>query len=136
MAFINWSDDISTGIESLDGERKKLLTLLNSFYDSVQMEKGETTISRLLDDLIAYTATLFSHEEEHMLATGYPSFHEHRDEHDRLRQQLMEFHTKAEEKLTHSLSQEILVFLKCWLLVHSVSCDRAYGPHLRAKGIT
>ncbi len=86
MPFIKWSDDISTGIGSLDGEHKTLLNLLNSFYDSVQMGKGEMTVGRLLDELITHTVAHFSHEEERMRTTGYPSFHDHRDEHDRIRQ--------------------------------------------------
>ncbi len=136
MPFIQWSDDISTGIDSLDSEHKTLLTLLNSFYDSVQMGKGEMTVGRLLDELITHTVTHFSHEEAHMRAADYPSFHDHRDEHDRIRHQLMTFHAMANEKITPDLMQELLVFLKCWFLVHMTSCDRAYGPHLRAKGIT
>lgn len=136
MPFIKWSDDISTGIEFLDDEHKTLLALLNAFHDSVQMEKRNLSVSRLLDELITHTVTHFSHEEEYMRATNYPSFHDHQDEHDRIRHQLMTFHDRANEKMTSELMQEILVFLKCWFLVHMMACDRAYGPHLRAKGIT
>ncbi len=48
----------------------------------------------------------------------------------------MTFHAMADKEITPELTQELLIFLKCWFLVHMTSCDRAYDPHLRAKRIT
>ena len=136
MPFMDWSEEISVGIDSIDNEHKNLLLLINTLYDAVQSGKGADVMSRILDELITYTVTHFTHEEEYMVATIYPAYHEHKDEHDALRKQLMEFHARSTQSITAAMSQELLVFMKCWFYVHVLACDRAFGPHLRAKGIT
>ena len=136
MPFMNWGEEISVGITSIDNEHKKLLALINTLYDAVQAGKGADVMSRILDELITYTVTHFTHEEEYMLTTRYPAYHEHKDEHDVIRKQLMEFHARSTQGVNASMSQELLIFLKCWFSVHVLACDRAFGPHLRAKGIT
>jgi len=35
MAFINWNDELSVGVSSIDEEHKKLIGLINDFYRDI-----------------------------------------------------------------------------------------------------
>lgn len=136
MPYLVWNKEISVGIDSIDREHQNLIALLNLFHDAVHHNRNADALSAIFDELATYIVTHFMHEEEHMMRTHYPGLFEHKYEHDTLRRELMAFHEKAMGTITPRLGKEILIFLKCWFSVHAISCDRAFAPYLRAKGVT
>jgi hemerythrin len=76
--YVQWKDEYSVGIESIDSQHKKLLGLINSLQTAVNYKTGEAFEREALDELVDYTKTHFKFEEDMMEQNGYPEFTTHR----------------------------------------------------------
>lgn len=135
MPFIDWHEDFSVGIASIDSEHQTMLALLNKLYDSVQLERATESISDVLDGLILYIVTHFLHEEQYMLAARYPDYEQHKTEHESLRHHLMRIQAEAENGPTVVVANELLAFLKSWVMGHILFSDKAFAPYVKARGL-
>ena len=133
MAFFDWDQEKYTvGIAEIDEQHKKLVKLLNQLFDAMQAGKGNDVLSRILNDLVAYTKTHFAHEERMMQAANYPDFGPHKAEHEKLAQKAADLLAQFKSgKVTISL--EVGRFLKDWLNNHILGIDKKYGPCLAGK---
>ena len=89
--------------------------------------------TQTLDGLISYTATHFAAEERLMQQHAYPAIAKHKVEHAALVKQALEIQKNFKEG--KALPQNLLQFLKDWLMKHIVGEDKLYGPFLNSKGI-
>jgi len=48
MAFINWNENLSVKIKSIDDQHKKLIEMINDFYDNIINLSNKDNISRLI----------------------------------------------------------------------------------------
>jgi len=135
MPLMQWNEKMSVGIDSIDAEHKKLVGMLNDLYDGMRSGHGKEVLGKVLDNLIAYTAAHFKNEEKYFVQTGYPASAAHKKEHDDLTKQVLDVQAKYEAGAAGTLSLEVLSFLKNWLVTHIQGSDKAYGPHLKAKGV-
>ncbi len=134
MAFINWSDDLSTGIKAFDEQHKKLIGLVNDLHSSMTQGKGRDVLNRILADLVNYTKTHFASEEEMMTRHKYMGYLKHKIEHDRLTGQAGELLKKSESG-EPVMSVQVMDFLKGWLENHILKTDKQYGPYLNGKAV-
>ena len=88
----------------------------------------------VLVELEEYTKTHFSHEEQLMNGNGYPHYHMHKDEHDKLTAQVDAF-VNAFDAGKKQLTMEVLLFLKQWLEHHILETDKLYSEFLIKKGV-
>ena len=49
MGFIEWSDKLVTGVKECDEQHKKLVSLINEFYDAMKQGKGKDVLDKMLD---------------------------------------------------------------------------------------
>ena len=131
--FIEWSKSLSVNVGSIDREHQRLVDLVNQLYTAMREGRGNTAIGSVLDELITYTASHFANEEKLMREAGYPAYDEHKAAHEALVAQVLE--TKKKFAQGTALSQEVMSFLKNWLVNHIQGMDKRYGPHLNKKGI-
>ncbi len=135
MAFIEWSEDLNLGFAEIDSQHHWLVDSTNALHD--ELHKGEPSheeVTKLLNGLVDYTLTHFVTEELLFEWHHFPESESHTAEHQafvRTVKVWMQRH-KAGEKL----DQEILEFLKAWLIQHIMKSDKAYAPFLKAKGVT
>lgn len=134
MPFMEWCDEIRTGVEIIDLEHREMLERLNRLYDCVQNGCGTSVLGQTLDEMVSYIVGHFQHEEEYMLATNYNGFAAHKTEHTQMAAQLMQIYAHAQEGLTDHVANELLAFLKSWAMGHILYCDKALAAHLRACG--
>jgi hemerythrin len=135
MPLLDWNDRMSVGVSVIDAEHKTLVTMLNALHDGMQAGKAKETLGKVLDELIAYTASHFAHEERLFAQTGYPAADAHAAEHKALTKQALDVQAKYKAGATTVLSMEVINFLRNWLVNHIQGSDKKYGPHLNAKGI-
>jgi len=135
MSLVEWSEKLSVGVPSVDDQHKKLVAMLNDLHDAMQLKQSHEALGKILDDLIDYTAYHFKHEEYLFEKTDYPAALEHKLEHDELTKQVLEVKQKYEDGAAPTLPIEVLNFLRKWLLTHIAGSDKAFGPHLSARGI-
>jgi hemerythrin-like metal-binding protein len=133
MAFLNWTPDLSVGIDRIDQQHKKIVTLLNELYEAMQAGQGREALGKVLNDLLLYTKTHFAAEEQAMAAHGYPDYEEHRRRHEKMALKVKELHEQFRDGALTSPIQ-ITNFLKDWLAKHIRETDKKYGPFLSARG--
>lgn len=129
MALFAWSDDFSVKVPSIDVQHKKLVAMLNELHDGMMGGVAAEHLGSVLDGLIEYTAYHFGHEEELFAAHGYPQSEEHTAEHKALVAQVLDFKEKFDAKEV-TLSMELMIFLKDWLMDHILESDKAYSGYL------
>jgi len=134
VKFIEWSSALSVGIEEIDAQHKVLVDLLNQVHEAIQQRKGAEATKDIVEQLGEYTRIHFAVEESLMRILHYPGYERHKEEHDRLIEQLNGFRTKLQEG-TGSISFELAHFLKVWLTRHIMEGDKRYSPYFLEQGI-
>ena len=132
--FVAWDESLSVGIQAIDDEHQKLLSLINNLQTAVLYPTGETFERQALSELVEYTKYHFQREEELMRENGYPDFEAHKRQHEEMIEEVSEF-LGAYEKDREATIDELTRFLKTWLIDHIAGTDQQYAPYLRDKGI-
>ena len=84
MAFVDWSDQLNTGIPSVDEQHKNLVNLLNNLHQAMLSRQAKEQMGEILDRLIDYTDYHFKHEEEFMEEINYDQLEEHKELHEKI----------------------------------------------------
>ncbi len=133
-SYIEWDDAYSVGIDSIDRQHKRLIHLINQLQTAVDYSTGEEFEREALDELVDYTKTHFSYEEELMEKYAYPGFEPHKAKHARMIGEveavLTEYEADHDRAMRHALD-----FLKDWLVNHINGTDKEYSTFLIAKGV-
>ena len=132
--YIEWSDDYSVGLDSIDRQHKKLLSLINQLQTAVEYSTGEEFEREALDALVDYTKTHFTYEEGLMKDNGYPDYEPHKAQHEKMvkhvEEVLAEFEKDKDTAMTNAIE-----FLKDWLINHINGTDKQYSEFLIEKGV-
>lgn len=131
MAFVEWKDEFSVGLDEVDAQHRQLLQIIDRMHDAMKMGGKPAAISAVVNELIGYTRYHFAFEERLMESAAYPGLEEHRRRH---RAMVAQVETFREQALTGSaaVSLKLMAFLKDWLSRHILETDRRYAAHLRA----
>ncbi|MGZ5029536.1 MAG: bacteriohemerythrin [Methylobacter sp.] len=132
MALITWTaGQYGTNVGFADSEHKILFDKLNNLYDLAIGAAERSAIGAQLDDLIAYAAEHFAHEEREMLAKGYSGYERHKEEHEVLIDICSglqaKFHVGEAE-----VDESIGYLVKGWLDSHIPNFDMAYADVLNS----
>jgi hemerythrin-like metal-binding protein len=95
--------------------------------------RSKDAIGTILDELLDYTRTHFAHEERLMQQCDYDGFDAQKRAHEALIAQVVEVQQKY--RAGTALGQEVMTFLKNWLINHIQGTDKKYGPIMNKKGI-
>ena len=132
--FVEWKDEYSVGIDSIDQQHKKLLNLINQLQTAVDYSTGEEFERDALDELVDYTKTHFSYEEGLMRDNDYPDFEPHKAQHEKMFKKVGE--VLAEYEQDHDTAmQNAADYLKDWLINHINGTDKQYSSYLIGKGV-
>ncbi|MBT1073106.1 bacteriohemerythrin [Pelotalea chapellei] len=131
--LINWSPSYSVGVAAMDKEHQRLIDIINNLYSSMRSGRGNGAIGTILDELVNYTKNHFANEERLMREVNYTGFDEQKRAHEALIGQVVEIQGKF--KAGTALSQEVLSFLKSWLVNHIQGMDKGYSTAMQKKGI-
>lgn len=83
MALIQWRKEFETGNASVDFEHQEMVKLLNDLYDSLG-DGDDADIGAVLGEVYAKISAHFALEETLMRKAGYPALDEHKNDHERL----------------------------------------------------
>ena len=94
MAQIEWKEEFSVGNASIDQEHELLITQINNLYEQFNLPLDTHTIESMLADIQAEISTHFALEELLMQEAAFPEFEDHKQDHERLLDQIddMVFH--------------------------------------------
>ncbi|MBT4837034.1 MAG: hemerythrin family protein [Methylococcales bacterium] len=132
--FVKWDDSMSVGIELVDSDHKYLLSIINQLETSIQFNMDELTIEKILNELIDYTKYHFEREEKLMLLNEYPDFLAHQHLHNEMIREVSKSIDAYKQDKSKTINQ-IVFYLKNWLIHHIKGSDREYMPYLKIKTI-
>lgn len=136
MKAVEWTDDLSVGVEVIDEQHKMLIQHLNNLTNAIEQHHGPDKIGATLGFLIDYTECHFSSEEGYMATHGYPELGAHRVQHGQFKTTLSNLEEDfQEEGPTHDLADSIDTLLVNWLINHIRGVDVKFGDFLESNGI-
>jgi len=133
--YLQWKADYNVGIESIDNQHRKLVSLINSLQTAIDYSTGERYEREALEALVDYTRTHFKYEESLLEQNDYPGFAEHRAEHERMIVKVGQLMDSYLDDQDNAL-QDANAFLKDWLISHINGTDKQYSQFLIDRGVT
>jgi len=131
--FIQWKDEYNVGIDSIDQQHRKLVSLINQLQTAVDYSTGEEFEREALDELVDYTKTHFGYEEGLMEKYGYPDFEPHKAMHRKMIAKVEAVLAEYEQDHDRAM-EDAVTFLKSWLINHINGTDKQYSSYLIEKG--
>ncbi len=124
--LIKWNKEMELGIPSIDEQHKKLVDLMNEFYEELEEGKKEEAIERFLDELGNYLVYHLDYEEKFLEKIGYSDFKNHKKTHEMFKKfykEEIERVKKGDEKAV----RELIAFTLSWLYTHIMKTDKKYA---------
>jgi hemerythrin len=131
--FVEWSDDLSVGIEEIDEQHKVLVELVNKMHEAIHQRHGSDVVISILNDLADYTRIHFAVEESLMRILNFPGYEGHKEIHEELLHSVQDLQEKVASG-KRSIGFELMHFLKKWLTKHIMEEDMQYSSFFIEAG--
>jgi len=131
---IQWNEEHSVNVKELDDQHKIFISLLNRSYDLIHSQGSQKDLKNILADLIDYAVNHFNAEEKYFDLYNYENLFEHKEEHKKLKKQVLDFQKDflAGKK---DITVELIDFLEDWLIDHLGSQDKKYSKCFNEHGL-
>lgn len=127
---ISWTNDLSTGIEAIDNQHKRIVDYINELEKAIALQ-SHTSVGEVLNELVDYTLSHFAFEESLQEQAGYKLAKPHKAVHDVFARRVATFQDR------HSAGEDIAEQLHCmlgtWLVHHIKRDDMAYVSEVKAN---
>ncbi|MCK5520090.1 MAG: hemerythrin family protein [Candidatus Marinimicrobia bacterium] len=130
MAYAEWNDGLSIGIQNIDNQHKRLIEILNELYEANDSPDRELAAAACLRSMVNYAKEHFKDEEEYMEFINYPDLEHQKEEHKIFIAKIADYET-AQTILSYTPFQDMLDFLKDWVINHIKGKDQEIGNFLR-----
>ncbi len=132
--LVEWTKDLSVGIEEIDEQHKVLVGLVNRLYQGIIHQADVALVQQVFNELVQYTVIHFSVEESLMRIFDYPAYDDHKHCHQELTKQVFDLQNKFKSGKT-TISMELLTFLRKWLTNHILVEDKKYTSFFLERGL-
>ncbi len=88
MSLIEWRDEFSVGVASVDLEHRELIDLINDLHAMIGDNASADEVVSMLGEIFAQISAHFALEEKYMRDTRYPLLDEHKGDHENLLDEL------------------------------------------------
>ncbi len=88
MSLLQWKQEYSVGIESMDDEHREMIDLINSVYAKLDAKSDALQIETCLGDIFNTISMHFALEERIMRFHNYAEFGAHKEDHEDLLDQI------------------------------------------------
>lgn len=129
MEKIIWEDSFSVGNSDMDMQHMKLIEMINELIEHRDdMENNSEVVSDILTKMTDYIKYHFSSEESYMKSIDFPEIVSHELEHLDFIEKTTNF-CLGTLTFDKSVYDEVLNFLKEWLLNHILKSDMKYKEY-------
>lgn len=97
MTLIDWKDEFSLGVASVDHEHSELIALINTLYLAAESGCSQDEVVESLGEIYAQIAAHFALEEKFMRDNAYGAYAEHKTDHEALLDQLRDIMDRVED---------------------------------------
>jgi len=132
--MIKWDNKYSVDISMIDEEHKKLIGILNKVVSAKEHNDNPEEIKEILSEMVEYAHKHFSTEEAYMIKFNFPEYQFHKNEHLNFTNKAIATFNKVIKGDCH-VANEILEFLKQWLVNHIQSIDKKYTDCFKENGL-
>lgn len=133
MDKINWTSDLSVGVDILDRQHQQFIEMLNQCSQKMSNKKISEA-ETILDKMEIYANDHFSTEEKFFQQCNYEKSVEHINEHNKFKDQYRRFRSDF-EKMGSVICYALLEFLVHWLIEHIKNHDRQYTECFKNCGL-
>jgi len=123
MSYIQWSDDLATGIGVIDSQHKRIIHYINQLEDARSLNEPDL-VKEVLINLTDYTLSHFAFEESLMEDAGYEAAAIHAKTHESFRDRINAYNERF--RAGQDVSEELSKLLNIWLIEHIASDDGSY----------
>ena len=133
-SLIEWSAALQVGFGEIDHQHQKLIEIANRLNGAMQSGHGRSACGAILNELVDYTVNHFAFEENLMLQQGYSAREQHLEQHRKLIADVSSFKQQFETG-DASISVELMIFIRDWLMNHIMKVDKALARELNSRGM-
>jgi hemerythrin len=90
VTLLEWRDEFRIGIPEVDHEHQELIALINALHARLVEPERRAGVAEFLGELHAQIAAHFALEEKVMRSRRYPEFADHKQDHERLLDEIRE----------------------------------------------
>ena len=134
MEKIIWKREYSVGVERLDRQHQRIISVINKLIAKPRVLRKSGTIADVLADLNSYVSEHFLLEEQLLEENGYPSLIAHSKKHTEYGERIADFCLRTVEK-DQNVPEELLSYLGDWWIGHILHEDMQYKSFFEEKGI-
>jgi len=132
---IEWTEDLTTGVDTIDDQHKELFRRINSLMDACKAGKGKTEIGDTIDFLSSYVVEHFGTEENMMQKLNYPNYPDHKAQHTAFINDVAKLKEEfAQGGAAVSLVVRTNAVVVDWLLQHIRKVDKVMGGFIKSNG--
>ena len=84
MALLTWKQEFAVGIPAVDHEHRELIDLINSLHENLVGQFEDDVVLDFLGEIYTRISAHFALEEKLMRDRGYDEYLKHKDDHERL----------------------------------------------------
>ena len=128
---IEWSENLSTGIEWQDFQHRELFSRINSLLDAMDMGLGKIEVLRLIEFLDEYVVVHFDAEEQAMHKYNYPDTLAHLEQHTLFVDHIASIRKDAANGVSSGLVIRVQSRIVDWLLNHVGGIDKSLGKFIK-----
>lgn len=130
---MQWTEDLSVGIESIDRQHRELFARLDRLVDAVRQGKCRYIVESTIGFLEGYAAAHFADEERYMERTSYPAYPRHKGQHAEFLERISRLKAVLAEEGhgSYPLSVATIQMASDWIREHISFVDKELGIFLR-----
>lgn len=118
MTLIEWKQDFEIGIPSVDHEHRELIELINTLHESLSGKSDLDRTVAVLGEINARISAHFALEEKEMRSMGYDEFADHKEDHERLLDEIRDIMDRVEDDRSWDYETELGTRLRDWFAEH------------------
>jgi|SRR5690606_3202215 hemerythrin len=130
---IEWTPDLSVGVESIDEQHKIWFQKANELFQAGKERRAKDYINTMIDFLDEYTKQHFKDEEAYMEKIGYPELDAQKKAHANFIKELAKLKSEYNQS-----GGNIIVIINAnkmvldWLTNHIKSMDKKIGEYVKS----
>lgn len=130
--LVQWTPKIATGVRIIDEQHKVLCNMINDLHASLLASEADSVMHKILEGLERYAKTHFDTEEALYTNSEYPYTKEHKKIHRSFEAKVADVKEQLRAGRS-SVSHDLLLFLKNWLIDHIQGTDLGYAKYISGQ---
>ena len=122
MSLIEWRNEFSVGVPSIDHEHKQLIELINKLNEMAGWADSYDNVIDALGEIYTQISAHFALEEKIMRDARYDGYAEHKDDHEELLDELRDIMDRVDDDGSYDESR-LGTELERWFATHFKTHD-------------